>query len=121
MRNSAHIRSFSQSILENHPNRVVIQSQKIAPNQALGDWAAGIAGENPEDGLNEVQRELVPNKRVRDRTGNNREEDERRVGRGNQIVVKPSTLLQQIHKDRMNFNVELGIEEHKEGDDEGSI
>lgn len=54
MRNSAHIRSFSQSILENHPNRVVIQSQKIAPNQALGDWAAGIAGENPEDGLNEV-------------------------------------------------------------------
>lgn len=100
-------------------NRVPIQSQKLAPNQAFGDWAAEIAGENPEDGLNEVQRELVANKRVRDRTDNNREEEERKA-RANQVVVKPSTLLQQIHKDRMNQNIELGIEEHKDGDEEGS-
>lgn len=61
----------------------------------------------------------MPNKRVRDRTDNNREEEERKA-RGDNFVVKPSTLLQQIHKDRMNQNVELGIEEHKDGDDEVS-
>ena len=68
--------------------------------------------------LNEDQSELVPNKNQRDRTDNNREKNSAALPSRtrSEIEVKPSTLLQQIHKDKVKNKADrcYDIEENKE-------